>query len=294
MPKKNNLSISKFIELYGTDEQCRHYLKEKRWPNGFVCPKCGSIACCELYNGIFQCYDCHHQTSVTAGTVMHRSHLPLTKWFLAFYLVSQDKRGISALQLCAALDVTYKTAWYLLKRIRSAMGQRDKDYLLSGVIEFDDAFIGSPTVGKKRGRGTEKTKIFVALSLNNSGHPNYLRMQVTKNIKKATVQHFAETTFQENSKIRSDGYRSYIAGLENFDHTHQVYDPQAGMLHWLHTVLSNAKAYIIGTYHGLPQKNLQDYLNEFCYRFCRRNLKGKLLDRLVLAVAVSNPADSKG
>lgn len=117
---------------------------------------------------------------------------------------------------------------------------------------------------------------------------------MTKNIKKATVQHFAETTFQENSKIRSDGYRSYIAGLENFDHTHQVYDPQAGMLHWLHTVLSNAKAYIIGTYHGLPQKNLQDYLNEFCYRFCRRNLKGKLLDRLVLAVAVSNPADLNG
>lgn len=118
-----------------------------------------------MSNGLYQCNDCHHQTSVTAGTILHRTHVPLTKWFLAFYFVTHDKRGISAVQLSKTLDVTYKTAWYMIKRIRCAMKQRDINCMLLGTIEFDDTYIGGPTVGKKRGRGTEKSKIFVAVSM---------------------------------------------------------------------------------------------------------------------------------
>ena len=100
--------------------------------------------------------------------------MPLTKWFEALYFVSQDKRGISAVELQARLGLTYKTAWYVLVRIRKAMGQRDDQHQLSGVIEFDDAFFGGPTVGKKRGRGTEKAKGFVALSLDqDENHKGY-------------------------------------------------------------------------------------------------------------------------
>ena len=102
-----------------------------------------------MSNGLYQCNDCHHQTSVTAGTILHRTHVPLTKWFLAFYFVTQDKRGISAVQLSKTLDVTYKTAWYMIKRIRCAMKQHDINYMLLGTIEFDDTYIGGPTVGKK-------------------------------------------------------------------------------------------------------------------------------------------------
>jgi len=132
---------------------------------------------------------------VTAGTVLHKTHIPLTKWFLVFYFVCYDKRGISAVQLMSMIGSTYKTAWYMLVRIRAAMGQRDARHQLSGNIEFDDAYFGGPTVGQKRGRGTEKAKVFAALSLDYRGNPLYLKMQATQNIKKETVKGFAQSAF---------------------------------------------------------------------------------------------------
>ena len=140
MSKAKGMSLVEFQKYFGEEKQCREYLFEKRWPDGFVCPQCGSKKYCRLTNGAIQCGDCHHQTTVTAGTIMHRTHAPLTKWFLAMYFVSQDKRGISALQLKSTIRVTYKTAWYILHRIRTAMGQQDNTHQLGGTIEFDDAF----------------------------------------------------------------------------------------------------------------------------------------------------------
>ena len=188
MASEKRMSLQEFEKKFSTEEQCRAYLQKKRWPNGFVCPKCGARHAVALSNGLFQCSKCRHQTSVTAGTVLHRSHLPLTKWFLAIYFVSQDKRGISAVELQARLGVTYKTAWYVLSRIRKAMGQRDDAYRLENEIEFDDAFFGGPTVGKKRGRGTEKAKVFVALSLDKKGHPRFLKMKKAKDVTEFTAQ----------------------------------------------------------------------------------------------------------
>lgn len=221
---------------------------------------------------------------------MHRSHMPLTKWFLAMYFVSQDKRGISAMQLQAMLGVTYKTAWYALARIRKAMGQRDDTHQLSGVVEFDDAFFGSPTIGKKRGRGTEKAKVFVALSLDENGNPQFLKMQIAKNIKQASVKAFAQQNIVQHAIIHSDGYRSYKAALNDYDHKPAVYDPHSGLLHWLHVAVSNAKTFVLGTYHGLPAKNLNAYLAEYCFRFSRRKFQGRLFDRLAIALAASSRA----
>lgn len=120
--------------------------------NGYVCSKCGCRHGYRLPNGRYQCAQCRHQASVTAGTVLHKTHMPLTQWFLAFYFVSQDKRGISAVQLAAMLGTAHKTAGPMLRRIRSAMGQRDETRQLCGVIEFDDAYFDGQTAGKKRGR----------------------------------------------------------------------------------------------------------------------------------------------
>lgn len=193
------------MKEFGTERKCREYLANLRWPDGFVCSKCG----CLLSNGRYQCAECHHQTSGTAGTMLHRTHMPLTQWFLAFYFVSQDKRGISAVALMSMLGTTYKTAWNMLMRIRAAMGQRDKTHRLNGTSEFDDTYFGGLTVGKKRGRGTEKAKVFVAVSLDERGNPCYTKMQVTQNIKRASVKKFAQAAFVQGSTIRSDGYGSY-------------------------------------------------------------------------------------
>ncbi len=285
--KKRRLPLGEFLKRFSTETQCREYLASVRWPAGYVCPRCGCRDGYRLSNGRYQCAHCKRQTSVTAGTVLHKTHMPLRVWFLAFYLVCTDKRGISAVQLSAQLGMTYKTAWYMLKRIRTAMGQRDKLHQLSGEIEFDDAYFGGPTVGKKRGRGTEKAKVFAGLSLDEHGNPLYLKMKVTENIKQASVRKFAHAAFAEGSVIHSDGYRSYIPALEDFSHEHRPYDPNAGLLHWLHIMISNAKAFILGTYHGLPKADLQSYLDEYCFRFSRRSFGGLLWERLALAVATS-------
>ena len=201
--------------------------------------------------------------------------------------MSQDKRGITAVQLASMLSTKYKTAWYMLMRIQAAMGQRDANYQLSGVIEFDDVYFGGSTVGKRQGQGTEKAKVFVVLSLDQRGNPLYLKMWVTPDVKRASVKKFAQMAFAKGSTVRSDGYQSYIPALEGFVHEHKSYDPDSGVLHWLHIAISNAKSFILGTYHGLPKDNLQSYLDGFCFRFSRRSFGAALFDRLALAVSTS-------
>ncbi len=294
MSKSKNLSLSEFQSKFSDENTCYEYLVKARWSNGFICPSCGHNHVYQLKNGRFQCKYCRKQTSVTAGTILHRTHLPLTTWFLAFYLVTQDKRGISAVQLSAALGVQYDTAWNVLRRIRQAMGDRDQNHLLQGMIEFDDAYIGGPTVGGKRGRGTDKSKFFVALSLNEDGSPKFLKMEVTKNLKKGSVEKFAKSAFAPDSKIISDGCASYTSALKNFHHVSEVFNPESENLRWLHIMIANLKSFVLGTYHGLPKKYLQSYLDEFCFRFSRRHFHDKLLDRLAIAMATSTLADSNG
>lgn len=169
------------------------------------------------------------------------------------------------------------------------MGERDQKHLLSGIKEFDDFYVVTPTAGEKRGRRTEKAKIFVALSLTDDGKPRYLKMKVTGNLKKESVHKFANESFHPDSKIKSDGYRSYLSGLEGFEHEHQVYDPEKELLHWLHITISNFKAFVGGTYHDLGKIYLQAYLDEFCFRYSCRFFHGNLLDRLAIAIATSSP-----
>ena len=142
MAHAESITFEKFRTRFSTEEICRAELFRLRFPNGFFCPKCG---CTEYYpvrgRNAFQCRACRHQTSVTAGTVMHRTHLPLTVWFWAIYLCATDKRGISAVQLSRTLNICYESAWYLLHRIRCAMAQRDENYALSGIVEMDDGYV---------------------------------------------------------------------------------------------------------------------------------------------------------
>ena len=134
----------------------------------------------------------------------------------------------------------------------------------------------------------------MALSLDERGNPLFLKMRVTPNLKQASVKKFARAAFAGSSVVHSDGYRSYIPALENFTHEHRSYDPDSGLLHWFHIVISNAKAFILGTYHGLPKKHLQSYLDEYSFRFSRRNFGGALVERLTLSVALSRSAEQKG
>jgi hypothetical protein len=123
MPNRHRLTFLEFPKSIRPPRSAQSALQ--RFGVRMVCSKCGGVRFCHLKNGLYECYDCSHQTSVTAGTIMEGTNLPLTKWFLAFFLFSQDKRGISALQLAKQLGTTYKTAWAVLRRIRLAIGMQE-------------------------------------------------------------------------------------------------------------------------------------------------------------------------
>ena len=283
---KKSMSYAQFIERFSNENECEEYLFKSKWPNGFVCPKCGHQHYYTLGRSRkYQCAKCRYQTSLTANTVMHRTRLPLTKWFWAIYLVACDKRGISALTLSCRISVSYETAWYLLCRIRKAMEKRDAIYTLGGIIEFDDSYFGAKIKGV-RGRKAGNQGVFIALEKDQEEHPRYLKMIVTPDIQIPSVQKFVDENIAVGSTVETDGFRSYRKPLaDNYTHQAEDFDPNSEHLRWLHRIVGNAKAFINGTYHGVSTEHLQMYLSEFCYRFNRRNLGGDIFDRLLFAIA---------
>jgi len=293
MAKQKPLNLIQFQNLFSTEEACQEHLFQMKWPQGFRCSKCGHDQCFVTSTRklkLFECKACRYQSTVTVGTVMEKTRLCLTKWFWAIYLIAHDKRGISAFMLSRELDISYKSAWLMQHKIRRAMGLRDAKYILAGIVELDDAYFGSPNEGGKRGRGTEQTKVIVGLSLNERGNPQYVKMEIIPDIKGKTIVDFANNNIAPGSLINSDAYRSYMAlAKEDFEHAPVKFNlkDKPDHLRWLHTVISNAKAFIAGTFHGLDSKHLQAYLDEFSYRFNRRKFEGELFNRLLSCCATT-------
>jgi transposase-like protein len=287
------MTMQEFQEQFGTEEACREYLYKKRWPNGFVCPKCGQT---EHFNiksrNRYQCKACNRQTTVTAGTIMDKTRTPLTKWFAAMYLVAEDKRGLSAMALQRKIGVAYLTAWTMLQKIRSAMSSRDEKYMLDGIVEMDEGFFGGTAEGSKRGRGTEKTAVLVSVSLSEWGKPKFARMKILESVDGKAVKAFSKEHVKTGSEIKTDGLNIYnCLAKEGFIHTAIPFDAkkQPEHLHWTHIIISNAKAFVQGTFHGLDAKHLQRYLDEFCYRLNRRYLAHDIFSHLANACALAPP-----
>lgn len=292
MAKAESLSLIRFQKEFGTEESCAEYLMHKRWKDGFSCPKCDHG---EYYfiktRKLFECKACHYQASITAGTLMHRTKQPLTVWFWAIYLIAHDKRGKSALSLSQVLELHYLTARNMLRKIRAAMKERDSHYLLSGVVEMDDAYFGSPRKGKD-GRGTDKAKAVIALSKDAKNHPAYLRIEVIDAVTIDEINRVTCACVELGSKIVSDGHSSYKPlASKGYIHEPKVYykEDKDEFLKMLHNVIGNAKAYIQGTYHGLGSKYLQSYFDEFCFRFNRRKNPNEIFDRLLNACVLASP-----
>ena len=290
MSAYTGMSFFEFQRRFQTGEQCLEYLKAIRWPNGFRCPKCGHTEAYRIdTRKLFQCKRCQHQTSLTAHTIFHRSHLPLWKWFWAIYLVGTDRRGVSGKHLERLLEIPYSTAWTLLHKIRNAMGDRDDRYLLEHVVEMDESFFGGSVAGK-RGRGAEnKTQVIVAVE-NRGKSAGYAKMTVVETLDGATLEATAKQTVKKGATVRTDGYSSYRLLAKRYQHEGKVVEAKdaANMLPWVHTLIGNAKTFLRGTYHGVSHKHLQRYLDEFCYRHNRR-FKGPEIFKRILVAALAAP-----
>jgi transposase-like protein len=155
-------TLAEFQSRFAAEEDCRRYLMACRWPDGFHCPRCGKGEACELATReLVQCKSCRHQASVTAGTVLHRTRVPLRLWFAAAYLVTTHTPGFSAAQLQRQLGLDrYETAWTMLQKLRRAMLRPDRDRL-AGVIEVDETYVGGVEAGRRGGRQRDSTKSIV-------------------------------------------------------------------------------------------------------------------------------------
>ncbi len=270
-------SLREFEACFSDDEACARWLANKRWPDGFVCPACGHGKGFELGRGVlmYQCASCRKQTSVTVGTVLHRSHLPLKVWFLAAWLVATHRNGISARQLWLQLGLgSYKTAWLLLQKLRRAMIAPDRSPL-SGLVEVDETsmpFRTSDTpINPKPGRSHEgKMMIAGAVEIHEKA-PGRLRLKVIDDYSAKTLGAFVEGNLVPGSTAISDGWSGYLR-LKDVKHEPKIVGPMAAhiLLPWIHRVFGNAKRWAMGVYHGLRTPHLQRYLDEFVFRFNRR------------------------
>ena len=263
------------IDDYSSDAKCRELLERLRWPNGVACLRCGSLSISEVRNrDQFDCDACRYQFSVTAGTIMHDSHLPLRKWFLAIYLMCESKKGISALQLKRTLGVAYKTAWYLCHRIREAMGNDPfEGPTLLGIVEVDETLVGGRTRGK--GRAYKGNKTWVAGAIQRDGG---VRLERIPDVKKKTLHAFvARTVRDEAEAIYTDELASYL-GIEDNNTWHETvnHSIEQWAIGDIHTntiegVWSLFKRSIVGAFHKVSIKHLDRYLDELEWRFTNRD-----------------------
>jgi transposase-like protein len=300
MPKnaiqfQKGLGLHEFLEKYGTDTQCSQALYQLRWPNGYVCPECGNTTGCELKKRkIYQCHKCHHQTSLTAGTIFHGTKLPLKKWFLAIYLLTQRKKSISALQLSREIGVNYNTAWKLKHKLMQVMMERQSEERLAGRIEMDDAYIGGEKPGK-RGRGSSNKIPFVAaVETTQDGRPMKIHLRRVRSFHKTEIARYAKSSLMAGSTVFSDGLYCFRAVTEaKCDHIAVVTgggrkSAQHSSFKWVNTMLGNVKNSLLGTFHAIREKHVPRYLAEFEYRFNRRFDLPKMIERL-LFVALRTP-----
>jgi ribosomal protein L37AE/L43A len=288
------LSLPTFLERYGTEAQCRDALFNRRWPDGFVCPECTNATGCMLIRGVYQCHRCHHQTSMTAGTIFHATKLPLRLWFLAIYLLTQRKKSLSALQLSRDLGVSYNTAWKLKHNILQVMLERCDDRCLSGRIEIDDAYLGGERSGK-RGRGAAgKFPFIAAVETSADGRPLSVQLRRVPGFTRAAIERYARHAIAPASHIVSDG----LACFRVFDqplYTHERIISGGGRssvenpaFHWVNTVLGNVKNAITGSLQAIRGMHAPRYLAEFEYRFNRRFDLPAMIERFTY-VAMRTP-----
>jgi len=289
---QHGMSITEFLSHFGTEAQCAEAIKAARWPDGFRCPRCGVADHYVVGHGarkLFQCNGCRHQTSLTAGSLMEHTKLPLTTWLLAIYLISQAKTGLSSLALMRQLGVSYPTAWLLHHKINGAMAQQDSGEQLSGFIQLDDAYLGGERTGGKVGRGSENKVPFVAaVSLDDRGQPVHLKLNMVSGFTWTAISHWAQTHLAPQTLVLSDGLPCFAAvadaGCVHLPRVVGTLKPRdLPEFKWVNTVLGNLKTTLSGAFHSLKyRKYAEHYLAAFAYRFNRRfDLRGLLTDLIV-------------
>jgi transposase-like protein len=281
----NDMNLVKLVEQFSNEDKARQHLTELRWPNGVECPRCNSERVSPIKDRKqYSCNVCEYQFSVTSGTIFSDSHLPLWKWFLAIYLMTESKKGISACQMQRSLDVAYRTAWFLCHRIRAAMKDVNPAPL-KGTVEVDETYVGGKV--RNRGKGYKRNKTIVIGALQRKGP---VRMEILKWVDKQQLHKFIHTAAPDADKVYTDDHPGYV-GIANEDRTHGTVNHTRE--EWVHSdihtngiesVWSLLKRSVVGTYHKVSVKHLDAYLGELEHRFNNRTNRFLFRDTLLKLV----------
>lgn len=295
------LSLAEFIRHYGTETQCEQALAASRWPRGFACPACR----CRLHTTFqragrshWQCQRCHHQTTVTAGTIFDSTKLALTVWFLAMHLLTQAKNNVSALELRRQLGVSWRTAWRIKHKLMQVMAERESKRQLSGRVEIDDAYLGGERADEpgQRGRGSpNKIPFVMAVSTTDDRKPYQVVIRCMPFTSEA-VRDWANQSLLAETQVVSDGLAAFRALRAEID-SHLAIVTRSGRtsaehpeFRWVNILLGNLKNAVTGTYHAFKfAKYAPRYLADFQYRFNRRYNLRSILSRLLRAAATTKP-----
>ncbi len=258
-------SIEEFTRTFHDDYACAEYLANKRWPFGFTCPHCTSRKGWRLETRpwVWECagkgHDpkCRKQTSLISGTVMHGTHLPLRKWFMATYLMATHSNSISALQLQPKIAVTYKTAWLVLHKLRRAMVNPDRTPL-QGDVEADETFM--PWVSKEEGTSGELI-VIAALERDGEHKSRRIRMKRIEGVSKSDIHPFIIENTASDCRLHTDSAGGYLdVPREHYPVNLSARTSDLPLeFRRIHRVFSNFKSWRLGTFHGLGPKHLDAY-----------------------------------
>lgn len=311
------MALELFHKQFPDEQSCINHFKEKRLSSGMSCTKCGSKDF-SFSNGKrrFYCKNCNKSISLKSGTVMENSNLSFKSWLFCIKYMTMTKKGVSAKEMQRLLGFKrYEPAWFMLHKLRAVMGKRDDLYTLNESIEIDEGFFestnndtqdtdGEPvSKGKseKRGRGsTKQSKVLVMVESKEVTQASekykhkttkkvgFLKMKLMGDLTIKSINNQVKSDVEEQANILSDGYRGYNKLKEVIKNHTVIIEPDktksAKVFPWVNRTISNAKKVLLGNHHNvISQKYIQNYLNEFCYKFNRRYFEDKITDRLIIA-----------
>ena len=260
-------NLVEVMQKFNSEDRCREYIEALRWPSGVCCTRCGSLSVSRIVKRHqYDCNDCRYQFSPMAGTVFHDTHLPLTKWFLATYLICESKKGMSANQLKRTLGVSYKTAWYLCHRIREAM-KSDTSEKLKGIVEADETFVGGRYDRRRKREPNGKPCVMGVIQRGGQVRANKIQSRGAR-----AIAAFIKESVEPGAQLMTDEYAAYQKIGRAYDHNavnHSKLEYVEGLTHTnsIENFWSLFKRGLVGSFHKVSEKHLDRYLDEFTYRF---------------------------
>ncbi len=302
------MTIFEFSQKFPDEESCRIDLRNLREQQGIICKKC---QCIKHYwqsgRCQWQCSNCGFRTTLRSGTIMECSNLKILQWYKAMFLMTVTKKNISANEMKRQLGMKrYEPVWYMMHKIRAAMGNRDDSYNLHGAVEIDEGMFESvksySDTKSKRGRGSQRqSKILVmAESEMVSGTKKYkyaktracgfFKMKKIQSFQADEITSLVADFIDPNASIISDGFKAYNKLLSVVNkHQPVVKQPSqtVKLLPWVHIAIANSKRSLLSTYHHVSYQYIQNYLNEFAYKLNRRNFGTNIFNRLLVAAVAA-------